>query len=155
MLQQCLCCFRSVSRYSVPVYVSIYKTIVFACHLYISVILNLSCPELSLSRLGALGEEKGNVSSDNSRSAERRLIAVSVVSFCCYERSIFVIFFVSTVYLLMCYFKLCIIFFVLSRAKMTTAPYNYSYIFKYIIIGKWALSLCMCICVLYRCLILY
>ncbi len=26
------------------------------------------------------------------------------------------------------------------RATMATAPYNYSYIFKYIIIGKWAMT---------------
>lgn len=32
--------------------------------------------------------------------------------------------------------KLCTSF--LFRATMATAPYNYSYIFKYIIIGKWA-----------------
>lgn len=57
-----------MSRYYVPVYISIYITIVFACHLYLIIILNLSCPDLSLSRLGDLREEKGNVSLDNSRT---------------------------------------------------------------------------------------
>lgn len=113
-----------------------------SCLLVISTwLLSWICPERSPPRLGKLMEEKGNVSWDNSRTEVGQLSAaglLSVVSFYCRECSN------VTFGLLRLFMGYCVILsiesylFLLSRAKMTTAPYNYSYIFKYIIIGKWA-----------------
>lgn len=113
-----------------------------SCLLVISTwLLSWICPERSPPRLGKLMEKKGNVSWETivgltGRSAERCWIAVRVVSFYCRECSTF-----GFLRLFMGYCGILSFesyFFPFSRAKMTTAPYNYSYIFKYIIIGKWA-----------------
>ncbi len=133
-----LCSFSSVSRYSVLIWIFVYITVVFACHFYI-IILTLSWT-LTTAVWQAYGGKGKCVFRDNSRTwlVGQLRIAVRLVSFYCRECSTF-----NLLWLFMGY---CVIlsfesyFFLLSRAKMTTAPYNYSYIFKYIIIGKWVAS---------------